>query len=607
LGTSAPDVFISYAHEDRDWVRPLAAELERGGRSVFWDRRIPAGQTWRSHIGRALKHSRCVVVVWSADSVESDWVLEEADHGKRRGVLVPVRKHPVDPPLGFGQLQAADLSGWRPGEASHEFETFLADLAAVLGPAPPAVAATTESVAVERGAEAAREKTDGLARGEPSLSSPAGAGEAFAAPAAAPESAAEDAPASTSTSSPSRTPGAGNDDAGPTGAPLPTANVDRPTGSVRASRSAAGLLLFMAAVVIAAGFYVYGYVIEEASPPAAESEPVRTPPADLEPPAVTGPKLPSMPTVTPPTLTAPKLPPAPAPTPPMSAALPDVQLKPPTAESSPPAQTETTPAISQVAGQTFTDTLADGSPCPFCPEMVVIPAGSFAMGSPAGEIGRDDDEGPQRTVTFSQPFAIGRYEVTFAEWDACVAAGGCNAYRPDDEGWGRDQRPVINVSWQDAQTYTAWLTARTGKPYRLPTEAEWEYAARAGRTTPFWTGATISTAQANYDGNYTYNDGEKGVYRARTVTVDDPTFPANPFGLYHVHGNVWEWVQDCAVNADVSVQAIILGIEGCPSYGQRGGSWNVKPEILRSASRSENAPDFRIFIVGFRVARALTP
>ena len=134
--------------------------------------------------------------------------------------------------------------------------------------------------------------------------------------------------------------------------------------------------------------------------------------------------------------------------------------------------------------------------CDGCPEMVVVPAGEFMMGSPASEEGRNDDEGPQRRVTL-RSFALGVTEVTFDEWDACVRDGGCNGYRPDDQGWGRGARPVINVNWEDAQAYVSWLSRVTGAAYRLPSESEWEYAARAGTTTPFHTGATISTDQAN--------------------------------------------------------------------------------------------------------------
>jgi formylglycine-generating enzyme required for sulfatase activity len=181
--------------------------------------------------------------------------------------------------------------------------------------------------------------------------------------------------------------------------------------------------------------------------------------------------------------------------------------------------------------------------------MVVVPAGKFMMGSTPSEIAALHsadfwkNEGPQHEVTIAQPLAIGRYAVTFAEWDACVADGGCNGYRPDDEGWGRGKLPVINVSWDDAKAYALWLSGKTGKTYRLLSEAEREYAARAGTTTAFWWGSSISTSQANYEGNCTFAGGAKGVYREKTVSVD--SFAPNPWGLYNVHGNVWEWVEDC--------------------------------------------------------------
>src|SRR5437763_1635434 len=133
--------------------------------------------------------------------------------------------------------------------------------------------------------------------------------------------------------------------------------------------------------------------------------------------------------------------------------------------------------------------------CANCPEMVVVPAGSFTRGSPTSEPGHSADEGPQHTVAIAQPFAVGRFAVTFDEWDACAADGGCNGYKPSDEGWGRGQRPVINVSWDDAKEYAAWLSRKTGRTYRLLSEAEREYVTRAGTTTPFWWGSSISASQ----------------------------------------------------------------------------------------------------------------
>jgi formylglycine-generating enzyme required for sulfatase activity len=170
-----------------------------------------------------------------------------------------------------------------------------------------------------------------------------------------------------------------------------------------------------------------------------------------------------------------------------------------------------------------------------CPLIVVLPAGEFTMGSPPDEVGRKDTEGPQHKVTLARPFAVSKYEVTFAEWDACTAGGGCNRRpSPRDEGWGRGQRPVINVDWSDAKEYTAWLARKTGKTYRLLSEAEWEYAARAGTTTPYAFGNSIL-------------DWPAGKLRAQygaKMTAEVGSFPANRFGLHDMHGNVWEWVED---------------------------------------------------------------
>lgn len=220
--------------------------------------------------------------------------------------------------------------------------------------------------------------------------------------------------------------------------------------------------------------------------------------------------------------------------------------------------------------------------CPECPEMVVVASGSFAMESPASEAGRDGGEGPQRRVRISKPFAAGKYEVTFAEWNACASEGGCGGYWPDDAGWGRVNRPVINVSWEDAKRYVEWLSRKTGKEYRLLSESEWEYA--AGPEPEHYTTSFVG----------------------KTKRVG--SFASNGFGLHDMYGNVWEWVEDCHgsyVSAPSDGRAWESG--GCRERVLRGGSWDNNPRYLRSADRVRNETGNRINNFGFRVARTLAP
>lgn len=226
--------------------------------------------------------------------------------------------------------------------------------------------------------------------------------------------------------------------------------------------------------------------------------------------------------------------------------------------------------------------------CDECPEMARLAGGAFMMGSPANEPGRNGWEGPQHNVQVS-PFAIGLREVTFAEWDACVAAGGCNRYAPADRGWGRGARPALMVSWNDAQAYVRWLSERTGRAYRLPSEAEWEFAARGGATTTYWWGDRYDPAQAPHG-----QTSEAGAHAA------------NGFGLFDVTGNVAEWVEDCYVNgftdAPTNGSAMVQG--NCGQRVVRGGSWRDNPQSLRIAARSRIARATRDGGVGFRVAAA---
>jgi formylglycine-generating enzyme required for sulfatase activity len=254
-------------------------------------------------------------------------------------------------------------------------------------------------------------------------------------------------------------------------------------------------------------------------------------------------------------------------------------------------------SVKPASGQSFRDRLANGQPCPMCPEMVVAPAGTFMMGASPGEPDRDPGE-EQVLVTIARPFAVGKFAVTFDQWDACVADGGCNGYRPTDERWGRGNRPVINVNWADANAYAAWLSRKTGKTYRLPSEAEREYVTRAGTRTPFWWGSSITPKQANYDRNYTYGG---------TVPVDN--FEANPWGLFNVHGNVREWTDDCwnDSNRGNPGNGSARTSGDCTRLVVRGGSWFNFPQNLRAASRYGYSSVVRDTVIGFRLARTLSP
>lgn len=243
--------------------------------------------------------------------------------------------------------------------------------------------------------------------------------------------------------------------------------------------------------------------------------------------------------------------------------------------------------------------------CPDCPQMVIVPTGTFTMGSPPIEAGRDADEGPLHKVSISYPLAIGATEVTFDQWEACVRDGGCGKYHPDDEHWGRGKRPVINVSWEDSQKYLAWLNRKTGHNYRLLTEAEWEYVARSGTRTPFYTGACVAATQANIDQRFEYADCPTKVSAYLGKTSEVAHYPPNPFGVFDIIGNVTEWVQD--EGHDDYFGAPVAG-QSWDKKGDavvrvvRGGNWDSIPKHARVANRYQLPIDFRSNTVGFRVA-----
>jgi formylglycine-generating enzyme required for sulfatase activity len=268
--------------------------------------------------------------------------------------------------------------------------------------------------------------------------------------------------------------------------------------------------------------------------------------------------------------------------------------------------------------------------CHDCPEMLVVPPGSFMMGSPESEPERESwqkgTESPQIKVTVARPFAAAKFSVTRGEFakfvnqtgyeieDGCYAYSGSEWRLQRTLSWRSpgftqdDQHPVVCVNWDDAKAYVAWLSHKTGATYRLLSEAEREYVTRAGTTTPFWWGTSITPRQANYNGNSTYaGGGLAGEYRRRTVPVD--SFEANPFGLYNVHGNVWEWTEDCwnESNADNPANGSARVTGDCSHRVVRGGSWGSLAWRLRAAVRGWDSTDVRDYFYGFRVARKLKP
>jgi len=247
-------------------------------------------------------------------------------------------------------------------------------------------------------------------------------------------------------------------------------------------------------------------------------------------------------------------------------------------------------AEAPAAGGVFRD-------CADCPEMVVIPPGTFTMGSPPNEAERADGEGPQHPVTIAKPFALGKYEVTYKEWTACYFDGGCR--KRDETMAARDRIPIRNVSWDDAKAHAVWLSRKTGKAYRLPSEAEWEYGARAGSTTAYPWGGELGSGNANCDGCGSKWD--------KSYPAPVGSFAANRFGLHDMIGNVAELVEDCDNEnydgAPADGRAWLTG--DCSRRVLRGGSYASKPRHLRSAQRGKVPAYFDHHLLGFRVARTI--
>jgi formylglycine-generating enzyme required for sulfatase activity len=249
--------------------------------------------------------------------------------------------------------------------------------------------------------------------------------------------------------------------------------------------------------------------------------------------------------------------------------------------------------------------------CEACPSMVRIATGTFAMGAPDSERNRDDDEGPVRDVSMEREFAMAKSETSWSEWQACMDDGACVAptghSMPEGSDWGKGTRPVITVSWSDAQAYVSWISEKTGRTYRLPTEAEWEYVARAGAQSRYQYGddpKTLCRIGNGADLATNFNNRNDCYDRIGRETAPGGSFEPNAFGLFDMIGNVWEWTEDCwntsYHSAPISGEAWRTG--DCSQAVIRGGSWGSYPHNLRFATRQGLERNYRGHEVGFRVA-----
>ena len=553
-----PDVFISYNREDRETARLISSALEAEGFSVWWDAALRAGETYDEVTEQNLRQAGAVVVLWSKRSANSKWVRAEATVGERSSTLVPALIEDCERPIRFELVQTADLRHWRGERADPNWRAFIQDIrTAISKKAPKATAAapgpamTSTDVSIEQtfwnSIKDGQERSDFeayLAR------YPAGHFAALAKnrlaalnrpsapPPAAPKPAAPPRPQA---AQPQRAP-----------APPPPRQAEPPR------KSGGGALAILGGIVVlaigaAAAFFMM-----------RTPQPVPTQTAAADP--------------------APVVEAAPAAVEPESAPVSDLL-----GEAAPNA---TVPDSAPTAESAATDSAlvaelsAPDSPtyrdCDVCPEMTRLPGGTFLRGSPESEAGRNAYEGPQREVRVPA-FAIGSFEVTREQWNACAAEGGC-----PDKGYSENGRlPALGVSFREAEQFAAWLSRKTGKRYRLPTESEWEYAARGGTQSAYWWGERYESGKV-----------------ATGAPAPVGSHAANGFGLHDVTGNAREWVADCYVNNYVNApddgRAVTEG--DCGKRVVRGGAWTNPPADLRVANRSRIDAGVRAQYMGMRVA-----
>lgn len=593
-----PDVFISYNREDREVAREVAAGLEAEGFSVWYDAALRAGEYYEEVTESNLRSAGAVVVLWSKRSASSKWVRAEATVGERSSILVPALIEECERPVRFELLQTADLTRWHGDRNDPNWRGFVGDVRAAISrrsapstqnqtqarapaPATPSPAARADAANIEttfwNSIKDGTERADFeayLAR------YPKG----HFADLARNRLAALDRAAGPKTASPLRPAPAtaAQKPAQMQPKPRPVAPKAATNPAPTKAKGGLGAIMIAGAVAAIAATGVAAYFMTRAKDPeaqAAASIGATTAKADAD-----EASLPAEAAIesAPAPVTLPGEPPsepavdaiadsgAPLAEEPAGSASAE-QL----AEATPAPVAPTKPSTPAVpAGNTARD-------CDSCPLMASLPGGVFIMGSPEGEPGRNPYEGPQHEVAI-KAFRIGVYEVTVGEWGQCVAAGTCAAKPGSDQNM-----PVLRVSWNEAKAYARWLSGKTGKSYRLPTETEWEYAARAGTT-----------------GAWHWGDRFDATKLARVEVRPVGSFDPNPFGLHDMLSNAREWVEDCYANnfTETPRDGSAARNGDCSVRVVRGGGASSQPNDTRVANRIRNKPGDQIRYMGFRVA-----
>jgi formylglycine-generating enzyme required for sulfatase activity len=513
----------------------------------------------------------CVIVVWSGVSISSRRLIEAAKRPLSNGVLVPVSIGRIEPPEGFKHLQPVDLAGWGGDNADPRWQFVLDEIARfapipaggreeVIRKAPPPGGAGVRSASPQ---DSRRAQTS-----------------VYAAPAAF-ESWFEE-PYTEEAGAPRRV------------AP-PAASFVAPAARRRPRRMSLFLLAGVAFGAIGAALFAgivvptaiknrpKGAVLESANIPAPKPQP--------KPKAEPAPAAPL-------TETAPDAAPVEAPSATMTAPTDEIAAL--IAENTGAAPAAVTEASGEPGAANNTP-IGAGRPLDSgaLPQMLSIPAGAFAMGAGPKDGERRPEESPVVSIRIEKPFALARTETTVAQWNACVADNACKPL----SGKAEENKPAVGVSYDDAVGYANWLSQKTGARYRLPSEAEWEYAARAGATTPFSFGATLSAGDASFDGSIPFL-GKAGA--SLKGPQDVARYPANAFGLHDMHGNAWEWTADCWAPSHQGAAADGRARGGeCRLRVLKGGAWNSGGHRLRAAHRIGKLPAVREYDNGFRVLREM--